>query len=130
MKKKPEDLNEREILYTLLADKVGAVDPKDVFYAKPINTGLNAGKYSVLIGGKKVNANTAKNLSEEATTFRQMNLYKMLTQTLAHEANLRMFKQAKTTEDMFFGKAILHSIGIMETIIDAARNISPDELAK
>lgn len=130
MKKKPEEMNERELIFTLLSDKVGAVDPRDVIYVKRIESGKNAGKYSVLLGGKKITANGAKNLAEEAALFQQTQLYKILTQTLSHEASLRMFKLAKTERDMDFGKAILHSVSVFETIISAAKNISPDEIAK
>lgn len=130
MKKSPKEMDPQELLYELLADKIGSVDPKDVFFAKRIESGKSAGKYNVLIGGKKVSANRARNLIEEANTFRSMELYKLMSQTLNHEADLRMFKQAKTTEDMFFGKAILHSVGVWEAIINAIRNIDPTDIAQ
>lgn len=122
MKKKPEDMSEQELIFTLLADKVGAVDPKDVFYAKSIDSGQNAGKYTALLGGKKLNKNQLSQLQQEAGLLEQMFIWKVFTETLAHEAHLRMFKLAKTERDMDWGKAILHSVGVMESVVKAIKN--------
>lgn len=127
MKKKPEDMDIQEILYTLLADKVGSVDPKDVFYAKAIESGPNAGKYTALLGGKKLSPNQLSQLQQEAGLLEQMLIWKLFTQTISHEAELRMFKLSKTTEDMFFGKAILHAVGVMESIVKAIKNTLPED---
>lgn len=120
-------MDEREILYTLLADMVGAVDPKDVFFAKQIESGKSAGKYAILLGGKKITAAALSNLKAEAATLESMQLWKLFTQTLSHESNLRMFKQAKTERDMDFGKAILHAVSIFDTIVKAIRNAHIEE---
>lgn len=122
MKKKIQDMDDRELIYTLLADKVGAVDPKDVFFAKRIDSGQKAGQYACLVGGKKLTANQAANLKAEANTLASMQIWKLFTDTLTHEAKLRMFKQAKTERDMDWGKAILHSVGICETILMSVQN--------
>lgn len=123
MKKKSkidlEALDTQSLIYELLADRVGAVNPNEVFYAKKIETGKDAGKWSAMLGGKKLNPSQFVNLREEAKTFEKMELWKLITQTLSHEANLRMFKGAKTTEDMYFGKAILHAVGVIETMVNA-----------
>lgn len=126
MKKKPQEMDEQELLYALLADKVGAVDPKDVFFAKRIDSGKSAGKYHCLIGGKKLTANQATNLKAEVNTLIAMGIWKLFTETLTHEAKLRMFKHAKTERDMDWGKSILHSVGIMETIVESIRNAEVD----
>lgn len=123
MKKKPViEMDEQELIFTLLADKIGSVDPKDVFYAKAIESGKHAGKYSCLLGGKKLTGNQLANLQNEARIISETQLWKVLTQTLAHEANLRMFKLAKTTDDMMWGKAILHSISVFESIVKSIQN--------
>lgn len=122
MKKKPQDMNRDEILYELLAEMVGTVDPKSVFYGKVITTGQHAGKYSVHVGGKRVSSVQVKNLQDEVKMLEQTQLWKLFTETLKHEAELRMFTNAKTTEDLFWGKAILHAIGIFQTINNAIRN--------
>lgn len=128
MKEKPiVEMDERELIYALLAEKVGSVDPNDVFYAKPIESGQNAGKYTALLGGKKLNANQLQQLQQEAVLLEQMFIWKVMTATLPHEAELRMFKLAKTERDMDWGKAILHSVGVMETIVKAIKNTLPED---
>lgn len=122
MKKKPQDMDERELIFTLLAEKVGAVDPKDVIFVKKINEGKHAGTYSLMVGGKKLTAAQTANLRAEASTFQSMELFKIIMQTLPHEANLRMFKLAKNERDMDWGKAILHATGVIETIVRAIQN--------
>lgn len=125
MKKKSkadlEALDTQSLIYELLANRVGAVNPNEVFYAKKIETGKDAGKWSATLGGKKLSPSQFVNLREEAKTFEKMELWKLITQTLSHEANLRMFKGAKTTEDMYFGKAILHAVGVIETMVNAIK---------
>lgn len=127
MKKKPEEMDERDILYALLADKVGAVDPKDVFYAKKIESGKNAGMYTSLLGGKKLTANQLSQLQQEVGMLEQTLWWRMFTNTLPHEAELRMFKGMKTLEDSHFGKAILHAVGVAQTINDAIKNTLPED---
>ena len=114
-------------LYKLLADKVGAVDPNDVFYANEISQGKNVGKWACLIGGKKLTAAEASNLRAEVKMLDKTRIWKLFTETLRHEAQLRMFEKSKTIEDMFFGKALLHSIGVFETIIKAIQEAETDE---
>lgn len=122
-------MDERELIYTLLADMVGATDPKDVFYAKQITGGKSAGKYSCLLGGKKITKNQVGNLIAEVATFQSMSLYKVFMHTLRHEAELRMFKLAKTERDMDWGKSILHATGVMEEVMKSIRNVHLDEVA-
>lgn len=128
-KKKPEDMSVQEILFTLLADKIGSVDPKSIFYAKPISIGKNSGKFSVLIGGKKASPAAVRGLQAEAMTLEKLDLWKLFTNTLAHEARLRMFEKAQSDRDMDYGKAVLHSISIFETIVKAIKNIDTDQVA-
>ena len=123
MKKKlPQDMSEQELVFTLLANKVGAVDPKDVFYSKQITSGQKTGQYACMLGGKKLTANQVSNLKAEAATFQSMALYKVFIDTLTHEAKLRMFKMAKNERDMDWGKSILHAVGVMEAIVTSIRN--------
>ncbi len=121
-KKKIEEMDERELIYTLLSSKIGSVDPKDVFFAKRMDSGPNSGKFSVLLGGKKLTPNQLSNLQQEAMMLDKMQLWTIFTQTLSHEANLRMFKEAKTERDLDWGKAILHAVSIFESIVYAIQN--------
>lgn len=117
-----KDITQDEVLHTLLAGMVGTVDPHSIFYAKVIERGQNAGKYGCSVGGKRINPIQVKNLQDEVKMLEQMQLWKIFTETLKHEAEMRMFTHAKTTEDMFWGKAILHSISIFKSINTSIRN--------
>lgn len=126
-KNKIEEMDERELIFTLLSEKVGSVDPKDVFFAKRMDSGPNAGKYSALLGGKKLTPNQLSALQQEAMMLERLQLWDIFTHTLQHEADLRMFKQAKTERDLDWGKAILHAIAIFESILMAIKNTHLDE---
>lgn len=126
-KPKIEQMSEQELIFTLLSEKVGAVNPKDIFYSKRIDAGKNAGKFSCTIAGKKISAVQSKNLQAEALTLDKMQLWKLFTETLVHEAQLRMFKLSKTERDLDWGKAILHSVSVMETILKAVKNVNIEE---
>lgn len=128
---KSEVLNEleaNEILFKLLADKVGSVDPENIFFAKQMDSGPNAGKYSALVGGKKLTPNQLTNLQQEALLLSSMTLWKLFTDTLRHEAELRMLRLAKTERDMDWGKSIMHAVGVLEHIVKAIQaTISEDQ---
>ncbi len=126
MKKTPKEMSRDEILNELLSEMVGTVDPKSVFYSKQIERGQNAGKYGCMIGGKRATPIQVKNLQDEVKMLEQTMLWKLFTETLKHEAELRMFMNAKTTEDMFWGKAILHAVGIFKSINTSIRNAETD----
>lgn len=115
-----EQLTTNELIYQLLAERVGAVNPHEVLYADRVKTGKDAGKWTVLLGGKKLTALQAQNLRAEAQTLRSLQLWKVFTETLAHDAELRMFKKAQTERDLDWGKAVLYAISIFETIVTAA----------
>lgn len=122
MKKSPSEMSRDELLYEALASMVGTVDPKSVFFSKVITSGQNAGKYSIQVGGKRITPVQAKNLQDEVKMLEQTQLWKLFTETLKHEAELRMFAKAQTTEDLQWGKSILHAIGIFQTINTSIRN--------
>lgn len=125
-KKQLEQFDTNALLYKLLADRVGAIDPHQVFYANQIQGGKDAGKYVCYLGGKKLTDNQAANLKQEVMIFKKGSLYKLLTETLSHDAKLRMFEKSKTTDDMFFGKAMLYNVSIIDTIIAAIENAHID----
>lgn len=122
-----EQMSTNEILFTLLADRIGAVDPKQVFYAEQIDSGPNAGKYICTLGGKKLTPNQTANLQQEVMMLEKTEIWHTFTKTLSHEARLRMFEKSKTNEDMFFGKAILHAIGVFEAIVHSIQYAMRDE---
>ena len=119
MKKITEEMSENEILYTLLSKKVGAVNPYDVFYFKDGQNSMGQKVTTYHLGGKKISDNQASQLRAEAKLLKATYLYKIITETLAHQAKLQMFEGMKTLEDMHYGKTLLHSIGVITAIVNS-----------
>lgn len=130
MVKKVNDMDADELIFKLISEKVGSVDPEEIFFAKAIDAGPNAGKYSALLGGKKITSNQLTNLQQEALLLSSMEIWKIFTNTLRHEAELRMLRLAKNERDMDWGKAIMHSVGVFEHIVKAIRFTLVEEQPK
>lgn len=127
---KLEELSAEALIFKLIADKVGAYDPTEVFFAQVLPAGPNAGKYSATLGGKKLTPNQLSNLQAEAMLFEKSELWKICTDTLRHGAELKMLRDAKTTEDMYWGKALMHSVGVLEHIVKAIQGTMSEGVAK
>lgn len=115
-KKKIEEMSESELLYKLLSERVGAVDPHRVFYFKE---GTNA----YYLGGKKLTDNQSKTLKAEAGAIRQTGLYKVLCETLSFAAHRSMFEEMKTLEDSHYGKALLYNVSVIQKVVENIANI-------
>lgn len=73
----------------------------------------------LLIGGEKVGDQMMKELMVEASVLRQSKLWKAATETVrAHALDLGI-KQAKDFDQLLFAKAMVHVVGIMETVLSA-----------
>lgn len=118
MKKYTQD----EAINEALASMVGTVKLENVFNSKVIPAGINAGKYGCTLGKKRISPVQVKNLQDEVKVLEQTQLWKVFTDTLKHEAEIRMFYEAKNEQDLFWGKAILHAIRVFESINTAIRN--------
>jgi len=53
-------------------------------------------------------------LIDEATLIASSRLFMRLTQSMKHSAHQRMFEKSKSWDDMYFGKATLYVIAILE----------------
>ena len=70
------------------------------------------------LGGDPIGSPEMRNLKEEVKLFERMELKKIIMNTLAHQANEIMTKQATSYEDMRHGKMILHTLGVQEGILN------------
>ncbi len=68
----------------------------------------------IVYKGQPITPEFAKELSAEAQMIMNTNLWKMLTDEMVYEAQQIMFERASSTDDMFFGKAIIWSIDVMK----------------
>lgn len=83
---------------------------------------VHGGKHLIQLNGKRAEDNEALALKKEAELVAQTRLWKVFTETLRYQAQRRMFVEAKTIEDMNWGKALLHSISVLENLIVACMN--------
>lgn len=111
---KQDDSTEEDILYELLSKKTKAIDPNKVFYVGASTDGNTVYR----LAGKKLPDNVASQLRTEAQVIKKMTLWKILTETLRHEAHQRMFEKMQTLDDSHYGKTMLHNIGVQEIIVD------------
>lgn len=115
--KKIENKTENELLYALLKDKTGAVNPYNVFYFKVSQNSAGQEIKTYHLGGKKIDMAHASQLRADAKMFKKTYLYKVLTETLENEAKLHMFEGMKTLDDLHYGKSLLHSVSIIRKIV-------------
>lgn len=111
-------MSENELLYALLKQKTGAVNPYDVFYFKVGQNSAGQEVKTYHLGGKKITDHHASQLRADAKMFKKTYLYKVFTETLENEAKLHMFEGMKTLEDMHYGKALLHASSLFEKVVD------------
>lgn len=122
-------MSENEILYTLLSKKVGAVNPYDVFYFKDGQNSMGQKVTTYHLGGKKISDNQASQLRAEAKLLKATYLYKIITETLAHQAKLQMFEGMKTLDDLHYGKTMLHNIEVIRRIVEALDDMPQVQLS-
>lgn len=107
---------EAQLVATLIS-KLGPVDMEKVI--GKVDAG---GKFLIQLNNKRASDNEALALKKEAEMIEQTGLWKVFTETLRYQAQLRLFTEAKTIEDMNWGKALLHSIGVLENVIESCKN--------
>lgn len=110
---KLEQLDEHDLLISLLAEKTKAIDPNKVFWVGE----TKSGQVGYKLAGKSLTPQQAANLHTEAQVIAKMGLWKIMTETLRHTAHLKMFSKAENFDDMKWGKAMLYNIDVMETIV-------------
>lgn len=117
-----EIINER-LLVRLLLKKFGPVDVDDVIAATemPIK---GVKKYAILLGGKRASDGEAESLRKEAEQLTHTRLWKLVTETLRYQAQTRMFKDFRGTDEEIYtaGKYLLHAISTLEQTVWACQN--------
>lgn len=105
-------------LTSLLLKKIGPVDMDLV-----IGEMEASGKHLIKLGGKRAEDNEAMALKREAELIEGTKLFKILTETLRYQAQLRMFEQSQRSEDVYIsGKYLLHAISTLEHLVRACKN--------
>lgn len=71
----------------------------------------------LFLNGEIIDGTKQKELIHEASLFKNTKIWDILSNTLKHNAQLTMFNNAKDTQDLMNGKAILYTISTQENII-------------
>lgn len=108
---------DQDALMNALITKIGPVDMGLV-----IGHVAAGGKYLIQLNGKRAEDNEALALKKEVEMIEQTRAWKVFTETLRYQAQRRMFIEAVTPEDMNWGKAVLHAIGVFENIVSTCKN--------
>lgn len=105
-------------LINLLLKKIGPVDMDLV-----IGEMDAGGKHLIKLNDKRIEDGEALALKREAELLEQMKIFKILTETLRYQAQVRMFEQSKQAEDVYIsGKFLLHAISTLEYLVRACKN--------
>ncbi len=71
----------------------------------------------VYIGKELITTQQLQSLNAEILFLQESHIWKILTETITKQSNERMFKNARTTDDLIFGKAMLYTIDTQEKIL-------------
>lgn len=71
-----------------------------------------------IIGSKKLSADEVETLKAEADVLRDSFLWKLMTNEVKYLAGLTMLDKAKLPEDMYFGKAMVYSIEMLNRFLE------------
>ena len=80
-------------------------------------------KRAVYYRDKKLDMAETQKLKSDAETFADSTLWKALTDEGRYRANLRMFDEAQSIDDLIVGKVMLYVIDIFESKIKRLRNL-------
>lgn len=69
---------------------------------------------NIYIGNKKLSDQQAQELTNGARTLMKMNIWNVMLNQLKIAARRKMYEKSTSYNDMYFGKAMLYNIDVME----------------
>ena len=108
-------MKDREIINYILKDLFCALTDEDV---------ITIVGQDVFMGGNKLDKKVVDKYSTEASKILNSPLFAPLTNKMKSEANKVMFEKSKNDDDMIFGKAMLHSINLLEGFLKKLKNLN------
>lgn len=90
---------------------------RNLFNAVTINDIIVVNKGRVIVAGKELTKAQILALKSDAKLLERCELYKLIKKNLRHEAHNRLYNNSVTTDDMIFGKAMLHNLSLMNNFI-------------
>lgn len=76
-----------------------------------------------LVNKRKLSKEEIMLLKEEASSFYESSLYKVIKKELKYGMTLDRYDKATTADDMIFGKASAYNISLIEQYIDRIRKL-------
>jgi len=70
------------------------------------------------VGDKLLPANTSRSMVEQAKAIKAFDLWELLVKDMQFQANLRMYNQSQSYDDMIAGKWMLYTLHEMEKVLD------------
>ena len=74
------------------------------------------------LNGEQISDIETNSLIQEARFIEKTKLWEIMQNNLVEAARKTMFDKAKTTDDLFFGKAILYCLDIEKNIIETVKS--------
>jgi len=102
------------ILNYIIKHLFKGIDEKDLFK-------INSGKLH--INGDVCTEDQAREYKTQAIRIINSRVWKMLKQKMSYRSQELMFRKAKTTDDLFFGKAMLYNLDLMDKYLEKISKI-------
>lgn len=65
------------------------------------------------VGDTRLEKKHLQELKQQADVILNLEAYKLIQKELAHAANVKMFRESKDFDDMYFGKAMLYCLDVI-----------------
>lgn len=78
---------------------------------------------NVYFGGRKLTAEEILQVKEDARQFKDSYIWKLISNEVRYQANLRMFEKGIIPENTTFGRAMLYNIEVIETFLNQSKKL-------
>lgn len=103
----------RKFIDWLIHDLFKAVDRRDILRVD--------GPSEAYFNDKRIPAETLERLIQDAQRFESSMLWQIISRQLNYRASELIAQQSKTTDDIYFGKALLWWVKVVEEIFEELR---------
>ena len=109
--KKTQSENIEEAVRKRLSELLGFIDERHIVSCNP-KTGV------IFIGSERIDEGRAQNLKSESEFMLKSDLWKVLNETIRHQAYETMFTKSTSFEDMKSGKMMLYLLDVQKKVMN------------
>jgi len=84
---------------------------------------INIIRGDLYLGNELINKDVALKYRDEAIKLTENELLKKIDDKIIYETNKLMFDKSQTADDLFFGKAMLHTIAVRQKYLSKIANL-------